>query len=46
MKELINEELIGGMIIKIGDKELDASILRNIKNLKKSFNKNLYVQDF
>ena len=46
MKELINQELIGGMIIKIGDKELDASILRKIKNLKKLFNKNLYIQDY
>ena len=46
MKQVINEELFGGMIIKMGDKQLDASVSRNIKKLKKSFNKNLYIKDF
>ena len=46
MKQVINEELFGGMIIKVGDKQLDASVSRNIKKLKKSFNKNLYIKDF
>ena len=46
MTQVIDEELLGGMIIKMGDNQLDASVSRNIKKLKKSFNKNLYIKDF
>ena len=35
-----------GMIVKMGDKQLDASVIRDIKELKKTFNKNLYIKDF
>ena len=46
MTELVNEDIIGGVIIKMGDKQLDASVTRKIKKLKKTFNKNLYIKDF
>ena len=37
---------IGGAILRLGDKQLDASVARQIKDLKQSFNKNLYIKDF
>ena len=46
MTQGIDKELLGGMIIRMGDKQLDASLSRNIKKLKKLFNKNLYIKDF
>ena len=42
----VNENLIGGAIVRIGDRQLDASVLRQINDLKQSFNKNLYIKDF
>ena len=35
LTEIINEDILGGMIVKIGDKQLDASVIRDIKELKK-----------
>ena len=45
LTEVINKDILGGAIIRIGDKQLDASIASNISELKQTFNKNLYVQD-
>ena len=42
--EKVNKDLIGGFVLKIGDKQVDASILRQIKNLKRSFSENPYVK--
>jgi F-type H+-transporting ATPase subunit delta len=46
LTEHVNESLIGGAILRLGDKQLDASVARQIKDLKQSFNKNLYIKDF
>ena len=46
LKEKIDESLIGGAIIRMDDKQLDASVSSEIKELRKIFNKNLYLQDF
>ena len=46
LNEVIDKKIIGGAILKIEDKRLDASLSTKIKNLKQSFNKNLYLQDF
>ena len=46
LTEVVDEDIIGGLIIRIGDKQLDASVSKNIKELKKRFNKNLYIKDF
>jgi F-type H+-transporting ATPase subunit delta len=43
--ERIDESLIGGIIVRIGDKQVDASILRQINDLKKDFSKNPYIAE-
>ena len=45
LREVINKDIIGGAIIRIGDKELDSSISTEISELRQTFNKNLYSQD-
>lgn len=37
IKEKINENLIGGFILKVGDKQFDASIASGLSKLKKEF---------
>ncbi len=44
--EKLDEKLIGGFILRIGDTQFDASIQRKLNDLKKSFSKNPYVKDF
>lgn len=35
--------LIGGFVLEMGDQQLDASILRDLNDIKKQFTKNLYI---
>ena len=46
LTEQVDESLIGGAILRIGHKQLDASVVRQIRDLKLSFNKNLFIKDF
>ena len=46
LKEVVDQNIIGGAIIRMGDKQLDVSISTEIDELRQTFNKNLYVQDF
>ena len=46
LTEVVDKNIIGGAIIKIGDKQLDASVVSQISELRQMFNKNLYLQDF
>lgn len=41
--EKVDPSVIGGFVIKIGDKQVDRSVLRQLANLKKSFSENPYV---
>lgn len=43
MKETIDPELIGGMIVRVGDQQFDASISRKLKEMRKDFSKNAYI---
>lgn len=43
LTEKVNSDIIGGLIVRVGDRQFDGSILRKIKELKKGFSKNQYV---
>ena len=44
--EKVDEKIIGGAIIRMGDKQLDASVRKSIAELKQIFSTNLYIKDF
>jgi len=46
LEEKINKDLIGGFIIRVGDKQVDASIARKLSNLKRGFDENPFVKEF
>ncbi|MCF8368102.1 MAG: ATP synthase F1 subunit delta [Bacteroidales bacterium] len=46
LSEEVREELIGGFILSFDNKQYDASIMRQIKNLRKEFDVNLYIKGF
>jgi F-type H+-transporting ATPase subunit delta len=41
----VNEELIGGFVLRIGDKQLDTSIVSQINELKQEFGKHFYEKE-
>jgi len=41
----VDESLIGGFILEYNNNLVDASILRDLKDIKKQFNQNVYVQN-
>ena len=43
--EQINQDIIGGAIIKVGDFQIDDSVKKQLKELKNSYNKNLFIKD-
>jgi len=44
--EKTNEELLGGFVINLDNFQLDQSIAAKIKQLKKDFEKNLFIKGF
>lgn len=44
--EKIDSSLIGGFIVRVGDKQFDGSISRSIVELKKTFSKNEFIAAF
>jgi len=46
LKEIVNGEIIGGMILRVGDKQVDESIKRKLTNLEMEFDENPYVKEF
>jgi|688.fasta_scaffold334739_2 F-type H+-transporting ATPase subunit delta len=46
IEEKIDPSLIGGIIINVGDKQIDASFSRMINEFKMAFSHNYYVKEF
>ncbi len=44
--EKIDPALIGGLVVRVGDRQIDASVARKISELKQEFSKNLYIPEF
>lgn len=44
LESVVKEELIGGFILEFNNNRVDASIQRDLKDLKAQFDKNIYVQ--
>jgi F-type H+-transporting ATPase subunit delta len=43
VETIVQEELIGGFVLETEDKLFDASVLRDLKDIKKQFAQNIYV---
>lgn len=39
----VDASLLGGFVLDMGDKQMDASVLRDLNDIKKQFSKNYYV---
>jgi F-type H+-transporting ATPase subunit delta len=46
LEEKIDKSIIGGVIIRIGDKQIDASISRKLSELKQTFKENPFIREF
>ena len=45
LKEIVDPSIIGGMIVRVGDKQIDESIKRKLTNLEMEFDDNLYISE-
>ncbi|MCC6599686.1 MAG: ATP synthase F1 subunit delta [Crocinitomicaceae bacterium] len=45
LKEEIDQTIIGGFVLQAGDKKIDASVVSELKELRREFEKNPYVAE-
>ncbi len=43
LKQIVDEDIIGGFILRVGDLQYDASVSSSLNNLKRKFKANTYV---
>lgn len=43
--EKTDKALLGGFVLRIGDKQVDASVIRQIRNLERNFSENPYISE-
>jgi F-type H+-transporting ATPase subunit delta len=46
LEEKVDPSVIGGFVLRYGDKQLDTSLGRELQDLKREFARNLYVKDY
>jgi F-type H+-transporting ATPase subunit delta len=46
LKEVVNEEIIGGFVLTIGDRQIDDSLKSKLKALELKFSQNPYTKEF
>ena len=46
IKEKVDAEMIGGFVLNVGDRQIDASIKNKLKSLKVKFSENPYIKEF
>jgi F-type H+-transporting ATPase subunit delta len=46
LTEKIDASIIGGFILRFGDKQIDTSVSGKIRELGKEFDHNLYVKEY
>jgi F-type H+-transporting ATPase subunit delta len=46
LKEVIDKDIIGGYILRWGDRQVDASVTSKLHDLKQDFRSNLYLKDY
>ncbi|MCW5910292.1 MAG: ATP synthase F1 subunit delta [Cyclobacteriaceae bacterium] len=46
LEERVDKDLIGGFILNVGDRQIDASVKSKLKALKLKFSENPYVKEF
>lgn len=46
LDEKLDQDLIGGFILNVEDKQIDASIKNNLRKLKLKFSENPYIKEF
>ena len=45
LQEKIDKDIIGGFILRVGDKQVDASVARKLNTLKRSFKENPFIKE-
>jgi F-type H+-transporting ATPase subunit delta len=46
LEEKVDKDLIGGFVLNVEDRQIDASIKNNLKKLKLKFSENPYIKEF
>lgn len=46
LEEKVDKDLIGGFILNVGDRQIDASIKNKLKTLKNKFSENPFIKQF